>query len=156
MKAYYLFGKSLLPTELSKEIQEVLDELAKIQDKKEYLRAAYDFITERFNSSRLKTIFRFWDLWVDDVENLWNRTDFLHCTNQNYLLSLLLLKSNLFSEKDIQLKWTRIWFFSPHQYLQINVGKETINVDCWGRSYGIPFGQYSHGFNSKPRQQRWN
>jgi hypothetical protein len=47
----------------------------------------------------------------------------------------------------VHLKWTQIWYISPHQYLQIRVdNNEWINVDVWANVYDIKFGDYAHGF----------
>ena len=154
MRAYYLFGKSPLPTRLNSDINKVLEELSKITDQETYLKAAYEVITTRFTSSRLKTVLRVWDLFSVGVEYIWNRTGFLHCTNQNYLLALLLIKGGFFKEEDVQPKWGRLWLFSPHQHLRVKVGHKFVDVDAWGRSYDVPFGDYAHGFNSKATQTR--
>lgn len=149
MHAYYLFGKTPLPKELNTEIVEALGQLKACHDKETYLRQAYDVITHRYQASRFKTLVRLVDLFSEGVNDIWNRTGFLHCTNQNYLLTLLLVKGGLFSEKDITPKWTRIWLFSPHQYLSVRLSpSRSINVDCWARHYGVPYGTYARGFNS--------
>src|SRR5882762_4878861 len=123
MKAYYLFRKNPLPKELSVEIEGALTELKRYKTKESYLKAAYDIITTRYTGARVKTLSRLFDLFSNDVQSLWNRTGFLHCTNQNYLLVLLLVKGGMFNEEDIKLRWTVIWF-SPHQYLQVLVDDE--------------------------------
>lgn len=148
MKAYYLFGKSHLPEELSNEIRQALLQISNIDGKEEYLKAAYDIITTRYHGGRVKTILRPFDLFTNNVQSLWNRTGFLHCTNQNYLLTLLLVKGGKFKEKDIKPTWTLMWSFSPHQYLKVDVGNKIINVDPWSNRYGVPFGQHAHGFNT--------
>lgn len=149
MKTYYLFDKSSLPAEIDEGISDSLSTLSNISEKSEYLRATYDIITSKYEGGRVKTLGKLFDLFSDGVQSLWNRSGFMHCTNQNYLLTLLLVRGGLFKEKDIIPRWTLIWFFSPHQYLEVKVGDETINIDAWGKTYGIPFGDYAHGFNTK-------
>src|SRR5262245_7121353 len=149
MKAYYLFGKTALPRRLDEELTGAVAELQRFKDREEYLRAAYDMITRRFESGRAKTFFRLTDLLATSTQDLWNRSGFLHCTNQNYLLTLLVLKGGLFTKKDVKPYWTRVWLFSPHQYLRIRISQtKTIDVDCGARHYGVPFGQHAHGFNT--------
>src|SRR5688500_8559431 len=121
LKAHYLLGKTELPEEICEEITAVLRDLKPITDKEEYLKSAYDVVSSRFEGSRIKTISRAFDLWATGAEDLWNRSGFMHCTNQNYLLTLLLVKSGLFTEDDIRTRWTTIWIFSPHQYLEVSV-----------------------------------
>ena len=149
LKAHYLLGKTALPEEICEEINTILRGLEPVTDKEEYLRRAYDIISSRFEGGRIKTISRLFDLWATGVEDLWNRSGFMHCTNQNYLLTVLLIKSGLFTADDIRIRWTTIWLFSPHQYLEITVGEnKTVEVDCWARHYGVPFGSYATGFNT--------
>ena len=63
-------------------------------------------------------------------------------------MRILLVKSELFDEEDIKLKWTLVWHISPHQYLTIKINQnEYINIDLWGKAYGINFGDYAHGFH---------
>lgn len=72
---------------------------------------------------------------------------FLHCTKLNYLIRILLIKGGLFKEEDIELRWTSTWLIFPHQYLKVKINKNKfINVDLWGKAYGIPFGSYARGF----------
>ena len=67
--------------------------------------------------------------------------------NLNYLFMIFLVKSG-FDYKDINPKWTLVYYLSPHQYLNIKINKKKpINVDSWGKSYGIKFGDYARGFH---------
>ncbi len=77
---------------------------------------------------------------------LWNESGFMHCTNINYVLRTLLIKSGHFADDDIQIKWTIVWYISPHQYLRIKTGDKYVNVDVWGYVYGIKYGEYAYGF----------
>jgi len=71
----------------------------------------------------------------------------MHCTNINRILKSLLIGSGLFREEDIRIKWTLIWYVSPHQHVQVRIGDRWINVDIWAHAYGIEFGDYTHGFH---------
>jgi len=87
-------------------------------------------------------------LFISDVDKIWAKKGFLHCNVLNYLMRILLIKSGLFNEKDIKLKWTLVWYVSPHQYLEIKINpNEIINVDLWANAYGVCFGDYAHGFH---------
>ena len=154
MKAYYLLRKSPLPVDLSKEIQGVLSSLGNNKGNETYLKAAYNVITTRYQGGRIKTFSRLLDLFSTSTQDLWNRMGFLHCTNQNFLLSLLLVRSGRFQEKDIKPKWTLMWFLIPHQYLRINLGSKVANVDPWAKGYGVPFGQHAKGFNSSIKRAK--
>jgi hypothetical protein len=146
--ARYLFYKSALPEQINDDMAQTCYELKGYEDKLEVLQKAYEIVTTRFEGGRVKTFSKLYDLVSTSTEDLWNRTGFVHCTNQNYLLTLLLVSTGKFSEDEIKPKWTFIWFCSPHQYLKVKVNDEYINVDCWARHYGIKFGKYAKGFNT--------
>jgi hypothetical protein len=148
MKAYYLFGKTPLSVGVDKETKQILIELEDVTDREQYLRLAYDRVTRAFDAERGKTFTRIGELFSSGLSDLMNRTGFMHCTNQNFVLANLLVKSGLFTESAIRLKWTAIWYCSPHQYLEIKADGKIFAVDCWARHYGIPFGSYAKGFNT--------
>jgi hypothetical protein len=153
MRVYYLLGKSKLPVEMRGEITQTVAMLQKLKTKEEVLKAAYSIITSRYNGQHIATLTRLTDLFSSGIQDLWNRSGFLHCTNQNYLLHYLLVKSNKFKETDIKAKWTLYWGFSPHQYLSIKLNDQKfINVDAWSAVYGVKFGDYSHWFHTKTKE----
>ena len=114
----------------------------------EALQVAYNIVTKKYQSYRILTFIRLDCLFIRDVRLLWNKRGFLHCHYMNYVFRLLLVKSGWFSNSNIQTHWTQIWLFSPHQYLtaQLKNGRK-IEIDPWGRAYGIPLGSHAHGFS---------
>lgn len=151
-RACYLFSKTPLPKTCTGEINSVILQLQKLQTKEQYLKGAYDFITTRYESKRLDTAFKLFGLYSTSLENLWNRKGFMHCTNQNYLLAMLLVRGGLFAESDIKPQWALV-DLCPHQYLKIKLHDgQWVEVDCWGRHYGIGFGNHAHGFNATLRK----
>jgi len=143
------FGKNFLPDELPLAMEETVKELKKSQDKEEYLKKVYDLLSEKYHGERIKTYLKLFEIFKNDLEFLWNRSGFLHCTNINYLAKILLIKSGFFLEEDIELKWTLVWFISPHQYLRVKVSEnDFVNVDIWAKNCGIKFGDYARGFNN--------
>ncbi len=152
LRACYLFSKTPLPKTCPHEINSIILQLQKLQTKEQYLKGAYDFITNRYESRRLDTVFKVFELYSTSLESLWNREGFMHCTNQNYLLAILLVRSGLFAESDIKLQWALV-DLCPHQYLKIKLHDERwVEVDCWGRHYGVGFGNHAHGFNTTLRK----
>lgn len=141
-----LWEKSPLQHDLPHSMREIADKLAGENDQLSCLRRAYEILTDRFHGDRLKTFTYRLDLFSHDLHYLWNKK-FLHCTNSNYLLRHLLIASGHFKESDIQLSWTRIWYVSPHQYVQVKVANKRTDVDIRASRYGIPFGDHSHGFH---------
>jgi hypothetical protein len=152
LEARYFFRKTPLPQDVCAVIAAEIKRLQKAMSKEQYLQQAYDLITTRFVSGRINTIMRLFELFSTSTRDLWNRNGrFVHCTNQNYLLAVLLVKGGRFQESDIILKWTLISYFSPHQYLKVRVDSNRwVTVDCWGRQYGVPYGDHAYGFNSTP------
>ncbi|MFH0923601.1 MAG: hypothetical protein V1825_02605, partial [Candidatus Falkowbacteria bacterium] len=121
---------------------------------------AYEILIAKYRSQRIKTYTKLFNVFSNDIDKMWSQTGFLHCTNMNYLMRTLLIKSGFFNDSDIALKWTMVWYISPHQYIQVNMGmspnallsrnsqnNKKINIDIWGKSYGIKFGDYARGFH---------
>ena len=142
-----LFSKTPLADVLPKEMQKVVEELKKSSSQEECLRRAYGILISKYQGKRLKTFTKFFNVFENDAQALWDKEGFMHCTNINYLMRILLVKSRFFCENDICLKWTQIWFVSPHQYLKIKAGEKWIDIDVWAHDFGIEFGDKSHGFH---------
>jgi hypothetical protein len=133
--------------ELPEDMKKQVLILRKSKTKEECLKLAYDILTKKYQGKRFLTYFFIHRLFEKNIENIWKRNGFLHCTTMNYLLKTLLINSNFFKEKDIKFKWTLVWLISPHQYSQVNLGDKKINVDIWGANHGIKFGDYARGFH---------
>src|SRR3569832_857829 len=95
-----------IPASLPSTMQRVVDELRETKSQKECLRAAYDLLTEKYCGNRMKTLTHFSELFPSSVNEVWARNGFLHCTNQNWLLAILLIKSGHFAPQDIHTRWT--------------------------------------------------
>ncbi len=144
----YIFSKRKIPNKLPKGMKDLINELKKSKTKKAYVKKAYSSLLKKYRGYRFYTYIRFFDLFVSDISKIWAKEGFMHCIVLNYFMRILLIKSRLFNEDDIKLKWTLVWYISPHQYLNIKVSKtEFINLDLWGNAYGINFGHYAHGFH---------
>ena len=141
-----LFNKRKIPKKIPPEMEKIAKSFRKIKSKEKRIRKIYDFLTSRYKMGRIKTYMRIFDLF-QPIDKIWSRRSFIHCMNLNYLFTILLVKSG-FDEDDINVKWTLVFYLSPHQYLNIKTGKnKSINVDAWGKSYGIKFGDYARGFH---------
>jgi hypothetical protein len=149
MRAHYLFGKSKLPQNYGHDLDKVVTKLSKLKTQKEVLNEAYSIIVNRYYGKRLYTQLKFFAVFSNGIDDLWKRRGFMHCSNQNYLLAFLLVKSGAFKTQDIKPKWTLYWGISPHQYLRIKLNdNKFVNVDPWSAAYGIGFGDYAHGFHT--------
>ena len=141
------FTKAKIPDKLPKEMEDLIKELKESKTKEDCIKKAYSFILKKYRGYRVITYIRFFDSFISNINKIWAKSGFLHCNVLNYLMRRLLVKSELFNDDDIKLKWTLLWCISPHQYLNININKnEFINIDLWGNAYGIKFGDYAQGF----------
>jgi hypothetical protein len=135
----------VLPVNLQAEI----DKLKKPVTKEEVLHSAYDLIAKKYRGYRIKTVTRLWELFDLDASHWWAKEGFLHCTSLNYLLRIMLVGSGKFTGADIRFKWTTVNFISPHQFMQVRLDDgKWIDVDLWGKAYGVSFGDHAHGFHS--------
>ncbi|HXS14550.1 MAG TPA: hypothetical protein VN711_00285 [Candidatus Saccharimonadales bacterium] len=126
--------------------QELVDEIEKIGNEatsnEEFLKKSYDYITSRFHGDRFKTIYQCFYAFRPLFSH---RTGYLPCSMQNQLLKIMLIKSSRFQSQDIRVKTTVVDFFI-HQYMEVRLDNGWIPVDPWGKSLGIPFGEYAFGF----------
>ncbi len=137
-----------IPFDLPQEMRSLIEELRAAKNKEQALKHAYNILTGRYKGQRLKTFTHFWKLFIKNPYKLWASTDFLHCTNMNFLLRILIVKSGWFTDEDIKPTWTFVWLFSPHQYLKIRLSESNyVNVDIWGAAHGISYGDYARGFH---------
>ena len=137
-----------IPEKLPADMASVADDLSRSADKMLCLKEAYLVLSRKYRGYRYKTYFHIFDFFKNDVDVNWRKSGFLHCTNLNNLLIALLVKSGHFKEWDIERRWTLIWYISPHEYLRVKIGdSEYVNVDLWGKAYGIDFGDYAHGLH---------
>jgi len=137
----------LAPDALPEEMQALAQEIAKQASQEAALRYTYEALGKKYRGYRVLTFLRMDRLFITDIGTLWKKQGFLHCHHMNYLLRTLLVASGQFAPEDIDVCWTQIWFFSPHQYLVATLKNgEKRAIDLWARAYGIPFGKHAHGF----------
>jgi len=108
-------------------------------DDADFLARAYGFVTAKYWGSRVKTLTHFWLAFTDPVGQ---PPGFMHCTGQNYLLRLILVKSGRFQESDIKIKVVPLNLFI-HQYLQVKLGDRWVDVDPWSAFLHVPLGKKS-------------
>ena len=141
-----LFFRAKIPGKIPKEYQKVISNIKKSsKNKYEFLRKSYNFLAKKYLGVRLNV--KYAELFGIDLKKVWKKK-IVFCTTMNYLLRLFLIKSGMFTEKDIRTKWSFIWFLSPHHYLQVKVSRNKwINADLWGQDHGIKFGDYAREFH---------
>jgi hypothetical protein len=142
----YFLLKRPIPVRVPVGMKKVVAELQQMKNREQCLRRAYDIVTTKYHGDSIKTYTRFYEIFAWDVDTLWKRKGFLHCTHLNFVLRVLLIKSGHFSDNDIQLKMTNFWG-APHEYLLVHVGgKKFMNVDPWSKAFGVKFGEYMNNF----------
>ena len=137
----FLYG---LPKSVPKEMQRAIDKLKRTRNKQDCLNNAYKLLTTRFQGQMMYFLTHFPSLFLTNMDTIWNRTKTLNCNVMNYLMRVLLVGSGKFSNEEIKNKWTMVKGFSPHQYLQVKIGRKTVNIDIWGGTRGKPLGTYAH------------
>ncbi|MEA1963504.1 MAG: hypothetical protein U9M94_04710 [Patescibacteria group bacterium] len=142
-----LFKKTSIPEQLPDKMLNVIAELKKSSNKEDCLKFAYEILNKKYRGYRVKTYIKIFDIFSKDITKIWQKNGFLHCTNINYVMRTLLVKSGHFNDNEIKIKWTFVWYISPHQYLQVKINNSRINIDIWGKVFGIKFGDYARGFH---------
>ncbi|TSC68522.1 MAG: hypothetical protein G01um101456_609 [Parcubacteria group bacterium Gr01-1014_56] len=134
------FNRELLPPSIPAELDQRIRQFDHESiSNLDFLKKSYGFVTQTYQGSRFKTITNFWKAFQNPL-NL--KPGFMPCNGQNYLLRLMLIKSDRFTEKDIQIRIVPLNFFI-HQYLRINVDGQWVEVDPWSAFLGVPFGKKS-------------
>jgi len=144
------FYKTTLIGEIENtDLQNAIKHVHEPSTKKEALEKAFELITNRYKGYRFFTYLFFWKIFEINPNILWQQTGFMHCTQQNFLLRILLVKSGWFTEEDIKFGYSLVWYISPHQYLKVNLNNHIVAVDPWNHRFGVPLGKYAAGFGYK-------
>lgn len=149
-----LFSKYPIPEKLPDEMEATIKELSQGATKKVYLEKVFHLLGDRHRGHRFNVASHFCLLWKMDLGWLWKRRGYFHCTQLNYLLRVMLVRSDLFTENEVELKWSQVLFLTPHRYLRVRMSQDTyINADLWAYRFGMPLGQYAYGFKSGSLRQ---
>ena len=144
-----LFSKEPVPEKIPESMEDKIKEFAKSKDKEIFLKKSFYHVVSKSRPRRGFTILRCNEAFKTDIIYLWEKKGYIPCTSLNYLVRVMLVKSGLFREEDIELKLTNTWYIMIHQYLRVRINeKKYINVDPFGYSFGIRFGDYAHGFHA--------
>ena len=139
-----LFLRTSIPKEIPKEVQAAVNYVNKAKDQMSALRKAHRILTKKFYGASLPTYPLIHRVLFKDLNYLWHQKGFMHCTNFNYLLRVLLSKSKFFKDEDFELKWCLHYIISPHQYLLVKIKDKKIPVDAWAYHLDIDIGDYAH------------
>lgn len=145
----HLFSKEPIPDITNPDLLAAIARVRKTATVESAMQEALNILTAKYQSKRFRTYLLFWKAFEKDPNKLWERHGFLHCTQQNYLFRVLLVKSGKLRDDQITLGFSFVWDISIHQYLKISYEGKIIAVDPWNYLYGIPLGKYATGFGSK-------
>ena len=144
-----VFIKQPIPDVLPAELEAVIEGLVKTEDRESFLKEAFFFVVNRWGGNRINFILKFQRLFEKDLNKILATEGYLHCTTMNFLLRVMAVKSGLFQDEEIRLRWTHTWYLVPHQYLKIRIAAgKTINLDPWNYQYGVDYGKVGSGFAS--------
>lgn len=136
-------------TSLPREMQSLVKQVAEQKDQLTAAHYLYNALNQKYRGYRIFTFLRLDRFFITNLSTLWNKQGFLHCNHLNYLFRTILLASKQFLPDSVQAHWTQVWFFSPHQYLSLSLDDgRVVEVDLWGKAYGVPFGSHAHGLRS--------
>lgn len=143
---HFRFWREPLPKRIPRRMQE---EIRKIKQqhrsKRAFAKAAHKFLAKRYSGGHWQLYFR-WDLiFTEDLQKLWSRRGYIPCHQLNWLYRVMLVKSKVFSEDEVRVRTIPLYAI-PHQFVQIKVGDEWVDVDIWARHLGLPFGERVHWY----------
>jgi len=135
------FGSGPTPEKIPEDMERKIEELKdKANSPREFLELVFDYLGTRYHSERFNTLFKFHYLFKD-LEDIWSRTGFIPCNQSNFLMRIFLIKSGWFKDEEIRRQYVFVNFV-PHQYLQVKVDGEWIDVDVGEKYRGMPIGKH--------------
>ncbi len=132
------------PTIIPQDIRTAITALEnKSTSQLQYLQAVYELVLDKtmhqWRHTRFKAAIRFPRAWVTDLSEIWQTGDFVYCTAINFVIYAMLCNSKFFKPQDVKVRHVFVNFFI-HQYLQVRVGNEWVDVDPAGagiRGFGL-------------------
>ncbi|MDD5032371.1 MAG: hypothetical protein PHR36_05045 [Patescibacteria group bacterium] len=135
------FGSDPMPEKIPADMEKVIEELKnKANSPREFLELAFDYLGTKYHSERLATILKFNYLFkkLDEILAL---SGYIPCTQSNFLMRIFLVRSGLFDDGDIKKKHVFVNFV-PHQYLQVRIDNNWIDVDVGEKQRGMELGKH--------------
>ena len=127
-------------------LKEATKRMRKTKTQHAALVEAYALVSARFTGRVGDMYLRPDRLFEKSKVNMWKRGSCLHSTKQNQFVRDFLIESGLFSERDIRFRWTLLYYFSPHQFLEVKVKDRWMRVDPWAAHKGYHLGEGPPGF----------
>ncbi len=138
--------KEPLPARIPKQLEDAIAQMeSQSKTPYEYIKQCSHYLLSQNHGGRFATVIRVQSLFERDVRTLLSRRGFMHCTQLNHLMRILLVRSKFFTDDDIRLQHTFV-NFNIHQYLQVRVAGQWYDVDLAGDWMGVPLGRHAWGF----------
>ena len=136
------FKTKEIPDRLPNGMEEKINEIKQTanNDKYKFLKLSYQFLGEKYQSNRVKTITRFNYLYWK-LEIVWKHQGFIQCTQSSFVLRIFLIKSDLFKEGEVK-RVHQFTNFVPHQYLNVEIDNKWVAVDVGEADRGMPIGKH--------------
>jgi len=135
------FDDDQVPEKIPADMLDMIKQLAeKAGSAQHFLELSYEFLGKKYRSERFNTVLKF-NYLFKDLDQAWQASDYMPCTQSNFLLRIFLIKSGFFKDDDIKRKYV-FANFVPHQYLQVRVNEQWINVDVGEKQRGLSLGKY--------------
>ncbi|MBU4351470.1 MAG: hypothetical protein KJ939_00105 [Nanoarchaeota archaeon] len=80
-----LFWKKKIPEKIPKSMQLVIQELKRSENQLDCLKKTYAILTSKYYGQKLRTFLMFFSLLTTDLEKIWKKSRYLHCTTFDYL-----------------------------------------------------------------------
>jgi hypothetical protein len=142
----HLIKKEPIPDITNPSLLASIEELKNCSSVEHAMKSALEILASKFKSKRLETYLLLNLFFEKDPNKLWERTGFMHCTHQNFLFRVLLVRSGWLREEQIELAYSLVYWVSPHQFLKIKLPHDTVAIDPWNYIFGAAYGKYAIGF----------
>ncbi len=141
--------KEPIPPITNQGLLDAIEQVRKTGSVEEAMQTGLNILSKKYISKHFSTLLLIWLAFEGDPNKLWQRSGFLHCTQQNFLFRILMVKSGKIRDEDITFGHSFVWYISPHQYLKVRLSDRMVAVDTWNYQLGAKIGEYATGFGVK-------
>lgn len=119
------FHREQVPAELIEVVSKLENES---QNAFDYANKAQDFIRQHWHIGRFEVFQHLPLAFRKNIDQIWKRKGYAHCTSINLLYVNLLTHSKFFAPEDIRVKH-KLFNFFIHQYLELKIDGKWIFAD---------------------------
>ncbi len=119
------FHRDQVPAELLEVVRKLETES---HNQFEYANKAQEYIRSYWHIGRMQVLPHLPLAFRTDIDQIWAKKGYAHCTSINLLYVNLLTHSKFFTPKDIRIKH-KLFNLFVHQYLELKIGKSWTPAD---------------------------